>query len=49
LGKKIKERMTPDLPQLNSGQEAMVICQLGATIFGELLKIESNESDEPNE
>jgi len=38
IGPMIRERLTPDLPHLSPEQEAMVISQLGATIFGELLK-----------
>jgi hypothetical protein len=38
IGPMIRERLTPDLPHLSPEQEAMVIGQLGATIFGELLK-----------
>jgi hypothetical protein len=43
IGPMIRERLTPDLPHLSPEQEAMVIGQLGATIFGELLKIEPDE------
>ena len=43
IGKMIRERLTPDLTQLNPEQEAMMIGQLGAVIFTEILKLESNE------
>jgi hypothetical protein len=38
LGKQIRERVTPDLTQLNVAQEALVIGQLGATIFSKLME-----------
>lgn len=38
IGPMIRARLTPDLPHLSPEQEAMVIGQMGATIFGELLK-----------
>lgn len=43
LGKKIRARVTPDLPQLNPEQETLVICQLGSAIFNRLLDANSNE------
>ncbi len=44
LGPKIRERLTPDLPQLNDLQEALVVGQLGSLILGELRKIEANDN-----
>lgn len=43
IGKKIRARVTPDLPQLNIEQETLVICQLGSTIFSRLLDANENE------
>jgi hypothetical protein len=45
IGKTIRERVTPDLPELNVEQETLVICQLGSTIFERLLDAESNEDN----
>jgi len=47
LGPKIRERVTPDLPQLNAEQEALVVSQLGAAVFGRLIEAESNNDDGP--
>lgn len=44
LGKTIRARVTPDLPQLNIEQETMVICQLGSQIFNRLLDVDSNDN-----
>lgn len=37
LGPKIRDRVTPDLPQLNAEQEALVVSQLGTAVFGRLI------------
>ncbi len=47
LGPKIRKRVTPDLPQLNTEQEALVICQLGTAVFGRLIAAELNDDDGP--
>lgn len=44
LGRTIRERLTPDLPQLNVEQETMVICQLGSAIFDHLFDGDSNDN-----
>jgi len=36
IGDQIRARVTTDLPQLNSEQEALAIVQLGPAIFGQL-------------
>jgi hypothetical protein len=38
LGNTIRDRVTPDLPQLNDQEEAAVIARLGPAIFSELIK-----------
>ena len=43
LGKTIRARVTPDLPQLNVEQETMVICRLGSAIFDRLSGAGSND------
>ena len=40
LGPQIRNRVTPDLPQFNEQEEAMVIGQLGPALFSELIKID---------
>ncbi len=38
LGDTIRDRVTPDNPQLNDQEEAMVIARLGPAVFSELMK-----------
>lgn len=38
LGDQIRNRITPDIPQFNEQEEAVVIYQLGAAVFSELIK-----------
>ena len=40
-----QERLTPDLPQLNVEQEALLVGRLGSTVFDELLRIEQEENE----
>jgi hypothetical protein len=43
-----RERLTPDLPQLNVEQEALVVGRLGSSVFSELLRIQQEEKNNNN-
>lgn len=44
LGKKIRARVTPDLPLLNAAEETTVICALGSAIFDRLSDADANDN-----
>jgi hypothetical protein len=52
LAELVKKHLTPDLPELNANEEAVVIGQLGPVVFAELMALERekphNPDDEPN-
>src|SRR4051812_27283948 len=45
LGTQIRRKTTPDMPLLNAEQEALLICQLGPSVYGRLFKPQSDDDD----
>lgn len=47
LGDKIRSRVTPDLPQLNEREEAVVVTQLASAVFRQLTGTGSDDGGGP--